>query len=82
MSFYLLSDSEESWQRTLIYQTIFESYVVFIQQYKDFSHENWVTSDRFIIPKPIVDFVATPSKFVVRFLFEIPSLDFELPVLH
>ena len=34
MSFYLLADSEESWQRTLIYQTMFENYVVFIQQYK------------------------------------------------
>ena len=63
MSFYLLSDSEESWQRTLVYQTMYESYVVFIQQYKDFSEKNWITSDRFIIPKPIIDFVATlPGK--------------------
>ena len=45
------------------YQTLFENYVVFIQQYKDFSHENWVTSDRFIIPKSIINFVATlPGK--------------------
>ena len=63
MSFYLLSDSEESWQRTLVYQTMYENYVVFIQQYKDFSEKNWITSDRFIIPKPIIDFVATlPGK--------------------
>ena len=59
MSFYLLSDSEESWQRTLVYQTMYENYVVFIQHYKDFSEKNWITSDRFIIPKPIIDFVAS-----------------------
>ena len=40
MSFYLLSDSEESWQRTLVYWTMFENYVVNIQQHKDFSHKN------------------------------------------
>ena len=59
MSSYLLSDSDESWQRTLVYQTTYENYVVFIQQYKDFSMKNWITSDRFIIPKSIIDFVAT-----------------------
>ena len=63
MSFYLLSDSEESWQPTLVCPTMFEKYSVFIQQYKDFSHENWVTSDRFDIPKSIIEFVATlPGK--------------------
>ena len=42
---------------------MFENYVVFIQQYKNFSRENWVTSDRFNIPKSIIDFVATrPGK--------------------
>ena len=63
MSFYLLSDSDEYWQRTLVYQTMYENYVVFFQQYKDFSMKNWITSDRFIIPKSIIDFVATlPGK--------------------
>ena len=59
MSFCLLFDSDESWLRTLVYQTMYENYVVFIQQYKDFSMKNWITSDRFIIPKSIIDFVAT-----------------------
>ena len=58
MFFYLLSDSDESWQKTLVYQTMYENYVVFIQQCKDFSMKNWITSDRFIIPKSIIDFVA------------------------
>ena len=58
MSFYLLSDSEESWQGTLVYQTMYENYVVFSQQYKNFSMKNWITSDRFIIPKQIIIFVA------------------------
>ena len=58
MSFYLISDSDESWQRTLVYQTMYENYVDFIQQYKDFSMKNWITSDRVTIPKSIIDFVA------------------------
>ena len=33
------------------------------QQYKDISMKNWIKSDRFIIPKSIIDFVATlPGK--------------------
>ena len=63
MYFYLLSDSDESWQRNLVYQTMYENYVVFVQQYKDFSMKNWITSDGFIIPKSIIDFFATlPGK--------------------
>ena len=58
MSFYLLSDSEESWQRTLVHQTMFVNNVVFIEQFRDFSHDNWVTSGRFIISKSIIGFVA------------------------
>ena len=42
---------------------MYKIYVVFIQQYKDFSMKNWVKSDRFIIPKSITDFLATlPGK--------------------
>ena len=42
---------------------MYENYVVFVQQYRDFSMKNWITSDRFIIPKSIIVFVATlPGK--------------------
>ena len=42
---------------------MFENFVVFIQHYREFSHENWVISERFFIPKSIIDFVATlPGK--------------------
>ena len=42
---------------------MYENYVVFIQQYKDFSMKNWIKSERFILPKSIIDFVAAlPGK--------------------
>ena len=59
MSIHLLSDSNDSWQRILVYQTMYGIYVMFIQQYKDISMKIWITSDRFIIPKTIIYFVAT-----------------------
>ena len=63
MCFYLFSISQKSWQLTLVYQTMFENYVAFLEQCKEISLDNWVTSHQFIIPKSIIDFVATlPGK--------------------
>ena len=61
MSFDLLSDSEELWQRTLVYQTMFDNYFVFFATVKTFLTNTGLP--RFIISNTIIGFVATlPSK--------------------
>ena len=64
MSFHILSDQNNVWERTILYQTFYENFVVFIQQKRtNEKEENWTTLEHFMIPKIFINFIATlPDK--------------------
>ena len=64
MSFHILSDQNNVWERTIVYQTFYENFVVFIQQKRtNEKEENWTTLEHFMIPKIFINFIATlPDK--------------------
>ena len=59
MSFHILSDQNNVWERTF-----YENFVVFIQQKRtNEKEENWTTLEHFMIPKIFNNFIATlPDK--------------------
>ena len=57
--YHILTQFEESFQRTIIYQTWYENNIAFIQQRKDSSNSSWNTFDHCLIPKKFIDFVST-----------------------
>ena len=64
MSFHILSDQNNVCERTIVYQTFYENFVVFIQQKRtNEKEENWTTLEHFMIPKIFINFIATlPDK--------------------
>ena len=64
MSFHILSDQNSLWERTIVHQTFYENFVVFIQQKRtNEKEENWTTLEHFMIPKIFIKFIATlPDK--------------------
>ena len=57
--YHILTQFEESFQRTIVYQTRYENNIAFIQQRKDSSISSWTTFDHCLIPKKVIDFVTT-----------------------
>ena len=58
MSFHILSDQNNVWERTIVYQTFYEN-LVFIQQKRtNEKEENWTTLEHFMIPKIFINFIA------------------------
>ena len=57
--YYILTQFEGSFQRTIVYQTRYENNIAFIQQKKDSSISSWTTFDLCLIPKNFIDFVTT-----------------------
>ena len=65
MSYHILCESEDSWERSIVYHTQNENYIVFIQQKKNSEKGCWRSIEHCIIPKMFVNFVATlPDKYV------------------
>ena len=65
MSYHILCASEDSWERSIVYHTQYENYIVFIQQKKNSEKDCWRSIEHCIIPKTSVNFVATlPDKHV------------------
>ena len=57
--YYILTQFEGSFQRTIVYQTRYENNTAFIQQRKDSSISSWTTFDQCLIPKKFIDFITT-----------------------
>ena len=65
MSYHILCESEDAWERSIVYHTQYENYIVFIQQKKNSEKGCWRSIEHCIIPKMFVNFVATlPDKYV------------------
>ena len=65
MSDHILCESEDSWERSIVYHTQYKNYIVFIQQKKNSEKGWWRSIEHCIIPKMFVNFVATlPDKYV------------------
>ena len=65
MSYHILCESEDSWERSIVYHTQYKNYIVFIQQKKNSEKGCWRSIEHCIIPKMFVNFVATlPDKYV------------------
>ena len=59
MSLHILSDPKNVWERTIVYQTFQENFVVFIQQKRtNEKEENWTTLEHFMIPEIFINFIA------------------------
>ena len=59
MSYQILCESEDSWERSIVYHTQYENYIVFIEQKKNSEKGCWRSIEHCIIPKMFVNFVAT-----------------------
>ena len=59
MSYHILCESSDSWERSIVYHTQYENYIVFIQQKKNSEKGCWRSIEHCIIPKIFVNFVAT-----------------------
>ena len=65
MSYHILCESEDSWERSIVFHTQYENYIVFIQQKKNSEKGCWRSIEHCIIPKMFLNFVATlPDKYV------------------
>ena len=65
MSYHILCKSKDSWERSIVYHTQYENYIVFIQQKKNSEKGCWRSIEHCILPKMFVNFVATlPDKYV------------------
>ena len=61
MSVKILAESEASWERTLVYQTIYENFVVLIQQRKQ--DDVWHIYHHCLLPKLLINAIAAlPEK--------------------
>ena len=61
MSYHILSETENSFERTIVYQTMHENFVVIVQQNRLNEKENWTTKNHCMIPKIVVNFIAQLS---------------------
>ena len=65
MSYHILCESEDSWERIIVHHTQYKNYIVFIQQKKNSEKGCWRSIEHCIIPKIFINFVATlPDKYV------------------
>ena len=61
MSVKILAETEASWERTLVYQTVYENFVVLIQQRKQ--NDVWHVYHHCLLPKLLINaFAALPDK--------------------
>ena len=68
MSIQILAESVISVERTLVYQTVFENFVVLIQQKRQ--GDVWQTYQHCLIPKLFINAIASlPEKTEVHFAF-------------
>ena len=51
MSYHILSESDLSCERTIIYQTVHENFIVIVQQKRSHEKEEWITHDHCMLPK-------------------------------
>ena len=58
MSYYILSESDLSCERTIIYQTVHENFIVIVQQKRSHEKEDWITHDHCMFPKIFINFMA------------------------
>ena len=58
MAYHILSESENSFERTIVYQTMHENFVVIVQQKRLNEKEDWTTKEHCMLPKIIVNFIA------------------------
>ena len=58
MSYHILSESENSFERTIVYQTRHENFVVIVQEKRLNEQEDWTTKDHCMLPKFFVNFIA------------------------
>ena len=58
MSYHILSETENSFERTIVYQTMHENFVVIGQQKRLNEQEDWTTKDHCMLPKLFVNYVA------------------------
>ena len=65
MSYHILCEFEDSWKRSIVCHIHNENYIVFLQQKKNSEKGCWRSVEHCIIPKMLVNFVATlPDKYV------------------
>ena len=61
MSVKILAESEASWERTLVYQTVYENFVVLVQQRKQ--DDVWHVYHHCLLPKLLINAIAAlPEK--------------------
>ena len=58
MAYHILSESENSFERTIVYQTMHENFVVIVQQKHLNEREDWTTKEHCMLPKIFVNFIA------------------------
>ena len=58
MSYHILSETEISFERTIVYQTMHENFVVIVQQKRLNEQEDWTTKDHCMLPKLFVNYIA------------------------
>ena len=65
MSDYILSESEKSFERTIVYQTQYENFVVIKTQKRFNEKDDWTTQQHCMLPKNFNNFIAElPEKTV------------------
>ena len=58
MSYYVLTEDENSWERALVYQTHHENFIVVVQQKRYNEKGEWNTINHCLLPKIFVNFMA------------------------
>ena len=58
MSYYILTEEENSWERTLMYQTNHENFLVVVQQKRYNEKDEWNTLNHCLLPRIFVNFMA------------------------
>ena len=59
MSFDILSDQNNVWERSIAYQTFYENFLVFIQQKRtNKKEENWTTLEQVMRTKILLNIIA------------------------
>ena len=58
MSYHILSESDLSRERTIIYRTVHENFVVIVHQKRSHENEEWTTHDHCMLPKIFINFIA------------------------
>ena len=58
MAYHILSESKNSFERTIVYQTTHENFVVIVQQKRLNEKEDWTTKEHCKLPKIFLNFIA------------------------